>query len=49
MKNKYNIKMAGPWITNLEKKIVNKMMSKDWDNYDFVEKLLLSIPCENNF
>ena len=38
MKNKYNIKMAGPWITNFEKKIVNEMMSKDWDNYDFVEK-----------
>ncbi len=33
-----NIKMAGPWITELEKKYVNEMMDHGWENYDFVEK-----------
>ena len=30
--------MAGPWITDLEKKTVTDMMEHGWDNYDYVEK-----------
>jgi perosamine synthetase len=30
--------MAGPWITDLEKKTVVDMMENGWDNYDYVEK-----------
>ena len=30
--------MAGPWITDLEKEYVNKMMSEGWENYKYVEK-----------
>ena len=30
--------MAGPWITDLEKKTVADMMENGWDNYDYVEK-----------
>jgi len=30
--------MAGPWITDLEKKTVSDMMKNGWDNYDYVEK-----------
>ena len=43
MKNKYNIKMAGPWITNHEIRKVNSMMKNDWENYNHVEKF------ENDF
>jgi perosamine synthetase len=32
------IQMAGPWITDLEKKTVADMMENGWDNYDYVEK-----------
>lgn len=32
------IKMAGPWITDLEKKTVAEMMDSGWDNYEYVEK-----------
>jgi perosamine synthetase len=32
------IQMAGPWITDLEKKTVADMMDIGWDNYDYVEK-----------
>jgi len=32
------IKMAGPWITELEKRTVSDMMEYGWDNYDYVEK-----------
>ena len=32
------IEMAGPWITDLEKKTVADMMDNGWDNYDYVEK-----------
>ena len=38
MRNKYNIKMAGPWITNHERQKVNQMMKNDWENYNYVEK-----------
>ena len=31
------IQMAGPWITDLEKKTVVDMMDNGWDNYDYVE------------
>ena len=31
-------KMAGPWITDLERDIVDEMMRNGWDNYDYVEK-----------
>ena len=37
MKNN-NIKMAGPWITSHEKKLVNKMMDTGWDSYEYVEE-----------
>ena len=33
-----HIQMAGPWITDLEKKTVADMMENGWDNYDYVEK-----------
>lgn len=32
------ILMAGPWITEHEKKTVVEMMENGWDNYDYVEK-----------
>jgi perosamine synthetase len=32
------ILMAGPSITDVEKKTVAKMMSRGWDNYEYVEK-----------
>ena len=32
------ILMAGPWITDLEKKTVADMMENGWDNYGYVEK-----------
>ena len=32
------IQMAGPWITDLEKKTVADIMDNGWDNYDYVEK-----------
>ena len=32
------IQMAGPWITDLEKKTVADMMENGWNNYDYVEK-----------
>lgn len=32
------IKMAGPWITALEKETVADMMNNGWDNYKYVEK-----------
>jgi len=32
------IKMAGPWITEHEIKIVNDCMLHGWDNYQYVEK-----------
>jgi perosamine synthetase len=32
------IKMAGPWITAHEKKVVKDFMENGWDNYDYVEK-----------
>ena len=35
---KNNIKMAGPWITEHEKKLVNKMMDNGWDDYKYVEE-----------
>ena len=31
-------KMAGPWITDLERETVAKMMLNGWDNYNYVEK-----------
>ena len=31
-------KMAGPWITDLERDTVDEMMHNGWDNYDYVEK-----------
>jgi len=31
-------KMAGPWITDLERDIVDEMMRNGWDNYDYVKK-----------
>ena len=37
MKNK-KILAAGPSITSLEIKTVNKMMKSGWDNYNYVEK-----------
>ena len=33
-----HIQMAGPWITDLEKKTVADMMENGWDNYNYVEK-----------
>ena len=36
MKN--NIKMAGPWITDIERDTVSEMMRSGWDNYQYVEK-----------
>jgi len=33
-----DIKMAGPWITDLEKNTVANMMESGWDNYEYVEK-----------
>ena len=36
------IQMAGPWITDLEKKTVAEMMEDGWDNYDYVEKFELA-------
>ncbi|MBB14534.1 pyridoxal-5'-phosphate-dependent protein [Candidatus Poribacteria bacterium] len=33
-----SIQMAGPWITEHEKKTVVEMMECGWDNYDYVEK-----------
>jgi perosamine synthetase len=33
-----NILMAGPWITDLEKRTVAEMMDNGWDNYGYVEK-----------
>ena len=36
MKNK--IRMADPWITEFEIKIVEDMMKTGWDNYKYVEK-----------
>ena len=33
-----DIKMAGPWITDIEKSIVAEMMKSGWDNYEYVEK-----------
>ena len=30
--------MAGPWITDLEKRTVAEMMDNGWDNYHYVEK-----------
>jgi perosamine synthetase len=36
------IPMAGPWITDLEKKTVADMMENGWDNYDYVEKFELA-------
>ncbi|SVE20285.1 uncharacterized protein METZ01_LOCUS473139, partial [marine metagenome] len=32
------IQMAGPWITDLDKRIVADMMQNGWDNYEYVEK-----------
>lgn len=32
------INMAGPWITDLEKRTVATMMDQGWDNYNYVEK-----------
>ena len=32
------ILMAGPWITEHEKRIVADMMDSGWNNYDYVEK-----------
>ena len=32
------IDMAGPWITDLEKKVVQDCMNKGWYNYKYVEK-----------
>ena len=32
------ILMAGPWITEHEKRVVADMMENGWDNYDYVEK-----------
>ena len=32
------IKMAGPWITTVEKETVAEMMESGWDNYEYVEK-----------
>jgi perosamine synthetase len=32
------IRMAGPWITDIEKKTVADMMENGWENYDYVEK-----------
>ena len=33
------IQMAGPWITDLEKKTVLDMMENGWDNYEYVEDI----------
>ena len=33
------INMAGPWITDIEKRIVADMMENGWDNYDYVKSL----------
>jgi len=32
------IEMAGPWITDLERRTVDDMMLNGWNNYDYVEK-----------
>jgi len=32
------IKMAGPWITDLERSTVAEMMESGWDDYGYVEK-----------
>ena len=32
------IKMAGPWITDLERNTVAEMMLNGWSNYDYVER-----------
>jgi len=37
-----NILMAGPWITDLEKRTVADMMENGWNNYDYVEKFELA-------
>ena len=34
----HEIKMAGPWITALEKDTVAQMMNSGWDSYEYVEK-----------
>ena len=30
--------MAGPWITDLERSVVDDMMQNGWDNYEYVHK-----------